>query len=345
MPGKPQSDPAASTLEEARRLLTRRDYAHAEQRLRQVLAAHPDHGEALHLLGVVAYGAHQYEQAIALYERALLTLRKAPALHNNLGLALQAMGRYTQAVKAFRRCVAASPTNASHHLNLGEALRSTGDIDAAFVSFSRALALEPGLADAHFARALCVLGLGRMDEAWRDHEWRGEYEAGRQAQAKPAAAEIQAQRPSTLTPLDLAGKRILVLSEQGLGDELFFLRYAPAIAARGAHIAYRASAKLAPLLAGAPGLNEVVQQGSPLPAYDQVFRVGDLPLVAGTLANLPAPLPLRVPADAARAARERLAASGSRPYLGITWRAGNEPVPGVRARCRKTFPSTSSVRA
>ena len=338
MRGKPESDPAESTLEEARRLLAVRDYAHAEQLLRQVLAARPQHGEALHLLGVVAYFAHQYEEAIALYDRALLTLRKAPGLHNNLGLALQAVGKYTQAVKAFRRSVAASPANASYHLNLGEALKSAGDIDAAFVSFSRALALEPGLADAHFARALCLLGLGRIDEAWRDHEWRSEYDAGRQAQARPAASAIEAQRPTTLPPLDLNGKHILVLGEQGLGDELFFLRYAPAIAAQGAHIAYRGSAKLTPLLAGAQWLDEVIPEGSTTTAHDCVFRVGDLPLVAATLAAVPAPLPLRVPAEAARTARERLAASGSGPYLGITWRAGKEPMAGRPRSLQKNVP-------
>jgi hypothetical protein len=59
-------------------------------------------------------------------------------------------------------------------------------------------------------------------------------------------------------PADLAGRTVCVLREQGLGDEIFFLRYAPALRARGARITYRSSEKMRSIFQRVAALDEVI---------------------------------------------------------------------------------------
>src|ERR1700733_6133038 len=65
-----------------------RKLAEAEGIYRQILAAHPDHPEALHLLGVIAAHQGQHETALGLIGRAIGVQPKFPHAFNNLGLTL-----------------------------------------------------------------------------------------------------------------------------------------------------------------------------------------------------------------------------------------------------------------
>jgi hypothetical protein len=153
-------------------------------------------------------------------------------------------------------------------------------------------------------------------------------------------------------PRELNGKHICVLREQGLGDEIFFLRFAPQLLAAGARITYCAGSKIAPLLKRASGLHEVLNEIAPPEDADAVILVGDL---AHSLSNACAselpnhegdsnvatskwpmrlsvfwppvqkPLPLMPREDRIAEMRGRLAEAGPGPYLGLTWRGGTPP--------------------
>src|SRR5271166_4989651 len=78
----------------------------AEALYRKALEKNPEHAEALHLLGVVAYQRGNMGAAITLIERALPELYDLPEAHLNLGNALQKVGRLSEAVDSYRRAVA-----------------------------------------------------------------------------------------------------------------------------------------------------------------------------------------------------------------------------------------------
>ena len=137
----------------------------AEELYRKALQKDPDHPEALHLLGVVAYQRGEPETAIALIERALPELQDLPEAHLNLGNALREAGRRTEAVESYRRAIALTPDYGMAYSNLARALNDQGLFEAALESSRRALALIPEFLGAHVNRATALLGLERFAEA------------------------------------------------------------------------------------------------------------------------------------------------------------------------------------
>ena len=334
-------------------------FPQAESLYRKILHAAPDHPDALHLLGLIAHQAGKIELAVELIGRAIrmspsapmhynlgvalqaqgemdaamTSYRKALALmpdyaeaHGNLGAALQAQGRYDAAAEHLYQALALRPEDAGAHSNLGVVQQALGQLDAALQSFRRALSINPEYAEAHNNLGLILLLRGVLHEGWREYEWRVKHRSGLAYLADPRDPTRVLPRPSTQLPDDLDGKRILLVPEQGIGDELFFLRFARLARQRGAWLAYRPSGKIASLVQRAPGLDAVLHSDECPPNLDHILFVGDLPLLLGAdrVDDLPPALPLTVLPGRRAAIENRLATLGGRPLLGVTWRAGTE---------------------
>lgn len=104
------------------------------------------------MLGMIAQQVGRFADAGRLFEMSA-AVTPAPAVLNNLGVAMAMSGALNPAVEAFRRALAAQPDYAEAHHNLANALRSTGRVDEAVVHFHRALALRPGPAGGRRAPA------------------------------------------------------------------------------------------------------------------------------------------------------------------------------------------------
>jgi protein O-GlcNAc transferase len=137
----------------------------AEALYRKALTKHPDHAEALHLLGLIAYQREQAEAAIELIERALPELQDLPEAHLNHGNALRAAGRFAEAADSYRRAIALEPDYGMAHSNLARALNDQGLFEAALESARRALELIPDFLGAHINHSAALLGLERLAEA------------------------------------------------------------------------------------------------------------------------------------------------------------------------------------
>jgi hypothetical protein len=119
---------------------------------------------------------------------------------------------------------------------------------------------------------------------------------------------------------------ILAQAEQGLGDEIFFLRFAPRLRARGASVLYRGSPKIAAILARSGAVDRLLAPGEAPPGVAMTVSIADLPYMLGmaSVADIPPSLTLSaLPAEVA-AMRARLEALGPAPYYGVTWRAGTK---------------------
>jgi hypothetical protein len=119
--------------------------------------------------------------------------------------------------------------------------------------------------------SLCLLPLGRSDEGWQAYEHRFD-------------VPEHDRRPEGAVVLDLArvaGKRMLILTEQSRGDMLQFIRYAPLLKPRGARVGVQAYPDLVPLLVSMPGIDTVVSTDDPRPAADLETSVMSLPLAFG----------------------------------------------------------------
>jgi ADP-heptose:LPS heptosyltransferase len=119
---------------------------------------------------------------------------------------------------------------------------------------------------------------------------------------------------------DLQGKTVFLRAEQGLGDTLQFVRYAPLIAKLGAKVILGVQKPLRALAATVPGISLVCSDNDPLPAFDFYCPLLSLPLAFGTeLATIPANIPYLWPLQERLAQwRDRMPANG-RLRIGVCW--------------------------
>lgn len=294
----------------------------ARQAFDQALALAPDHPAALNARGLVAAGEGELDAARRWLRRAVAAQAIFPEARNNLGNVAARLGDALEAIRNYRLAVAQRPDYADAWLNLADELAFAGQREEAAAALETCLARAPGNALARLRRAYLRLAAGDYATGWTGHEWRVAAFTGDDYLPAPAGAG-RLPRPSTWAAGDLAGRTLLVLAEEGLGDELFCLRFAPALAARGVRLLYRPSVKLRPLLTATPGLAGLVEEGV-VPRHDFALGVGDLGLVAWLqgLPPEPPPLPLVVVPEQQEAMRSELAANAPGPWLGVTWRAG-----------------------
>ncbi|MEP9326360.1 tetratricopeptide repeat protein [Paraburkholderia phymatum] len=141
----------------------------AETLYRQILAADPNHADAIHLLGLIAYEFGQYQTACDLI-MAAITRNPNALYYYNLGNVMQAYKRPAAAAECFRQAIAMQPDYVDAHNNLGNALRAVKDHHAAVQSFCQAINLKPDHARAYNNLANTLMELDELEaaiEAWR----------------------------------------------------------------------------------------------------------------------------------------------------------------------------------
>ncbi len=119
---------------------------------------------------------------------------------------------------------------------------------------------------------------------------------------------------------DPAGRSFLLVAEQEQGDTLHFVRYAPMLAALGAHVHLMVQPSLVRLLSGLPGIASVRSLTEPPPVCDACIPLLSLPLVFGTtLATIPAAVPYLHVSQQDRAIWKRRLGGERRRRVGLVW--------------------------
>jgi tetratricopeptide (TPR) repeat protein len=139
--------------------------AAAERLCQQVLAASPNHADALHLLGLMAHAYGNAELGIELLTKAC-AVRAVPALfHSNLAEMCRQRGRLSEAEAAGRRAVAADPSLSQAWNNLGIVLQERGNLEESLDCIRKALQLRPAYAEGHNNLGNTLKKLGRLEDA------------------------------------------------------------------------------------------------------------------------------------------------------------------------------------
>jgi tetratricopeptide (TPR) repeat protein len=255
------------------------------------------------------YELTRFEEAAAAAAAAIALRPNYPEAHCNLGNALQPLLRYEDAEACYRTAVSLRPDSAAHHSNLSVVLTAQGRLEEALAAQRRALELDPGFIDARYNHAITLLLDGQYSAGWRQYEtrWHLSWSPPRGFQQPQWAGET------------LCGQTILLHPEQGLGDTLQMVRYAPLVAARGGRVVLEVQAPLVRLMAGLPGVQQVIPLGGELPPFDWHCPLFSLPLAFGTsLHTIPAEPYLVAPPDLAAQWAARL---GRRTGLrvGLVW--------------------------
>jgi tetratricopeptide (TPR) repeat protein len=127
----------------------RAEWDDAQLRLQRLLASHPEHAEGWLNLAHVLQQCGQSEQAIPCYD-AYLQLRPGDAQNwFELGLACFQAKRFDRAEQAYRRYLQAVPDSLEGHFNLGATLHDAHELEAAKQEYRHVLQLDPTQVEAY----------------------------------------------------------------------------------------------------------------------------------------------------------------------------------------------------
>lgn len=280
----------------------------------------PDDTQTLMHLGKLLRAASEHAQAAACFERVIEREPENAAAHFELGYVYDAMHRYEEAIPHYQRAAALKPDAVGALNNLAFALTALTRYGEAEGYYRRALELSPGLPESLFQLGMLLLRRGEYAQGWPLFENRKTTTIGTPNYRKLPCAGWQGE--------PLAGKRFLIAREQGVGDQMQFVRYAGLLAGMGAKVDAWVAPELASLAATVPGVARVLDAAPSDEAiaanYDYWCDVMSLPLkFPGQPIHAPTRYMRAEPAQAAAwRARVEALAKGARRRIGLVW-AGN----------------------
>lgn len=258
---------------------------------------------------------HKLEESIARYRESLVHNPNFLEAHVDLAGVLWRLADYEGSLVHARRAVEIEPNHPYAVRILGTALLHLNRLDEAEVHLRRALELKPDFPIAVVDLALLLLLAGKFEEGWQVYErrWTDTDRMTRPAFFRP---ELEWKGP---VAQPVAGKRIVIYAEQGLGDVINFVRYAKLLQADGATVFCVIQPELIPLVESMPGV--VCLKPNLNIEADYHVALLELPLhYRSNAENAPREVPyLHAPADKAAVWREKLRPWDGKLKIGIAW--------------------------
>lgn len=259
---------AGRPAEGAEALRTARDLAPGDAKVQVALA------DAHFLAGAPSRALPEYLRAVELDPTLVNAWTNAGAIFREAGEPARALG-------TLHRALAIDPRHAKALNNSGLAFSDMGEYGSARDCFSLALESNPGYDAARWNRAILDLLRGDFVNGWAGHEYRNVQLARMGGTRTFPEPRWDGSR--------FDGKRLLVWPEQGLGDQLQFVRFLPRVKALGGTVVLACAAPLQGLFrACLPDADEIVVVDTPYDACDLQVPLMSLPFVLGLGADLDA---------------------------------------------------------
>ncbi|WP_269514023.1 tetratricopeptide repeat protein [Brevundimonas subvibrioides] len=191
----------------------------AEKLLMKFLAAEPGHIEGTNNLACVLRDQKRYDEAVDRLRDLIEIEQGSPVLWNTLGTVLSDQGQMSESLIFFDEALRLDPAFAKARYNRANVLQPLGHPEQALADLDGAL---PGAetpyerAMMRMARAMTLMGMGRLKDGFEEYEVRLDPEM---PEAMLVAVDAPRWDPTTQ---DIAGKRLLVVGEQGIADEMVF---------------------------------------------------------------------------------------------------------------------------
>jgi tetratricopeptide (TPR) repeat protein len=322
-PNQPKPASFDALYAQALDVASTRDFERAVTLYDQAIALDPARAEPYYKRANALKDLGRLDPAVASYDQAIERKPDYAHAYCNRGVVQHRLGSLADAVSSLDRAIALAPADAFAHYNRALVMQDCSRWNEALASYDQAVAINPEFADAQFNRSLALLFQGNFARGWAGFEWRW-----KNAQRLAIGAPRNFPQPLWLGEAPIAGKRLLLYREQGLGDTLQFCRYATLCAAEGATVLLEVQASLVDLLANLEGVSQVIATGGVLPPFDYQCPLMSLPLAFNTtLDTIPAP-PKYLHNDTAKVARWRtLLGERTRPRIGLVWSGNaNNPI-------------------
>jgi len=275
----------------------------------------------------------RHDEAIALLRARLTEDPSRAELWLALSNTVHETGLLQQAETFVQEALRLKPSSAAARANLAGLMFDRGETEAALKEFDKAVRAAPDNAQIRFNRALALLYRGDLKPGWREYEWR------RKVPGREIARQFPAAPPRPWNGEGRNGRSLLIMVEQGLGDQILFASLVPdLIALADGPLMMDCEPRLAPLFvrsfAGVTlhGAEPKTLEGRVQISY--AWTCDHPPDLATDLGSLPRYLrpdresfpteraPLKPDPEEARRWGGWLSSLGSQPKIGICWRSG-----------------------
>ena len=247
----------------------------AEISYRKAVELKPDYAEAYSNLGIILKDLGKLQEAEISYRKAVELKPDYAEAYSNLGIILKDLGKLQEAEISYRKAVELKPDYAEAHSNLGNVLKDLGKLQEAEISYRKAVELKPDYAEAYSNLGIILKDLGKLQEAEISYRkaielkpdyaeaycnlsmielLKGDYQSGlenyefRFKKKIPAILHGNTKLKRVDNQEFQKGTKLLVLSEQGLGDTLQYMRYIPYLRSQGLDVSFCAQEKLHTLI-------------------------------------------------------------------------------------------------
>ena len=269
---------------------------------------HSNRGNILKELG-------RYDEALIALDRAIKLAPNYAEAYNNKGNVLQELYRYEDALEWYDRAIDLNPQYAEAYSNMGNALKLLDRHEEALENYHAATTINPQYFDAYWHKALTQLRNGDFESGWKNYE-------ARWFKSSPVKFSFQ-YIPRLESESGLCGKKILVWSEQGLGDSIQFSRYIKFLSLNGAEVVFLVPHALLEVFAPLKKyctLTTVIDDDS---YFDFHSPLLSLPLVFSTeTSSVPADVPYITPDPEKVKALLPCIEASNQVKVGLIWNGG-----------------------
>ena len=288
----------------------------AKNSFQQALNLNPDYAEACLNLGLIYKETDYLEEAEKYITRAIELKPDFPLAYNNLAAILTITNRFGEAESYLRQSIKLKPDSPETHRRLGLLLKRMNRLDCAEAAYLRAIELSPPdqASEPHLGLGFLYLLRGQFTKGWEKYELRRKVFKF----SEPAIPYWQGE--------NLSGCKILLFFEQGLGDTIQFIRYAPKVAELASETVVKVQGPMKRLFTHSLSGCKIIA-GSNIPAehYDFACSLHSLPYIFNTGQDAIYQLPyIRADKNVSKKWQIKLhKADGGNLYrIGVVW-AGN----------------------
>ncbi len=235
----------------------------AKSALQKVVENNPNDIEALKLLGEIYFREKNFNDAIKCFEE-VLQVEEDDKIYNELALSYQSIGKPEDAVRNLKKALELKEVS-GYYLNLANNLYFIGELDEAIYYYNKSLEKE-GMDSAHIGKSFAYLVKKDFLKGFKEYDW-----------AIKAVSKVNFETDNEWDGEKSVGKKILIYTEQGIGDSIQFMRFLKQVKEKGLYVVVGTSSDLVPFFETSPFVDEVVTERKD--DYDYSLSIMKLPKV------------------------------------------------------------------
>jgi tetratricopeptide (TPR) repeat protein len=261
------------------------DYKEAEINYKLALEINPELYEGYYNLGILSYEQGNIDDAITYFWKAIEVKPDLYLAYYNLGNAFKEQNELNLSVDCYKKAIGIKSNFDDAHYNLGVVFEKKRELSKAIECYNNAIGCNSKNLNANWNLALLYLQTGDFSKGWVMFEVRKD--------RTKSCKRIFSKTELTVEPVN--GKRILVYSEQGLGDTIQFARYLKLLKDRNAYVIFECKPRLLELFKDFDGIDKLIywhNYDEKNIEYDYYISLLSLPLYFNTtLGSIPARIP------------------------------------------------------